>query len=296
MPDEFEPFLDEVFLRKLENLKLLARKGIRGHDKGEHISWRSGGSLEFLDYRKYHIGDDFRYVDWNVYGRLDKLFIKLFRAEENQTVHILIDRSRSMGTGKPTKAMYAKKIAAAVSYICLANLDRVRVTAFTDRLKESMPPARSKQTYSKVLKFLVSLSAVGRTGINKSLSEYADLRIRPGTAIILSDVLDPNGFKKGLEALKYEKYKVALIQILNHEEILPTIKGNLLLRDVETGRSRTIDLNSELIESYQKKIEAYINSIRNFCLDNRIDYYLYDTSILLEKFLLDYLTKGLIFR
>jgi uncharacterized protein (DUF58 family) len=149
--ENMESFLDEEFLRKLEKLKILAQRGRKGPTKGEHISWRSGASLEFLDYRKYQVGDDFRYIDWNVYGRLDKLFLKLFRAEEDLNVHILIDTSRSMGTGNPLKDIYAKKIAAALSYIGLANLDRVGITSFSDSLGETQLPEKGRSVYFNLL-------------------------------------------------------------------------------------------------------------------------------------------------
>src|SRR5512136_361927 len=125
-----ESFIDEQFLKNLEKLSIVTKKGIKGPERGEHKSWKSGEGLEFLDYRKYQVGDDLRYVDWSVYGRLDKLFIKLFHAEENQTVHFLIDLSRSMGTGNPPKDVSAKKIAAAISYIGLSHFDKISLAAF----------------------------------------------------------------------------------------------------------------------------------------------------------------------
>jgi len=295
MPDQFSDFIDEEFLRKLENLKILSRKGVRGPERGEHISWRSGASLEFLDYRKYQIGDDLRYVDWNVYGRLDKLFIKLFRAEENQTIHILIDTSRSMAAGDPSKEMCAKKIAAAVSYICLVNLDRVRVTSFSTRLSDSMSPARSQQAYAKVLKYLASFKSEGETDVNACLSTYAATRKRRGVVLILSDVLDPKGYREGLEALMYEKFDIALIQILDPFEISPVLKGYYRLQNIEGAETRVYDISEEMIAAYRKKMAVFMDDIREYCLTNEIDYYLYNTGVSFENFLLEYLTNRLVF-
>ena len=168
-------FFDENFLKKLEKLKIVTKKGIKGPQRGEHKSWQSGEGLEFLDYRKYQVGDDLRYVDWSVYGRLDKLFIKLFHAEENQTIHILLDMSRSMGTGDPSKDISAKKIAAAVSYIGLSNLDRIRMTAFTEKIIDARSPFRGKRRYPEVLNFLTSLTPADQTDINACLSEYTTI-------------------------------------------------------------------------------------------------------------------------
>jgi len=293
--NDLDSFLDEDFLRKLDKLRIQAKRGIKGPAKGEHDSWRSGASLEFLDYRKYQAGDDFRYIDWNVYGRLDRLFIKLFRAEEDLTIHILVDMSQSMGSGNPPKEIYAKKIAAALCYIGLANLDRVNVTSFTNSLGESNPPERGRQIYLSVLKYLLSLKPDGKTDINSCLAEYASACKRPGIAIILSDLLDPKGCEKGLEALSYGKFDISLIQILDREELFPSLNGYLTLKDVETGETKRITLDGTLLELYRKKIRDFIENIKDLCQRGGIDYYLSDTSIPFEDFLHDYLIKGTLF-
>ena len=295
LDNEVESFLDEDFLRKLERVKILIQKGKIGPVRGEHLSRKSGTSLEFLDYRKYQAGDDFRYVDWNVYGRLDKLFIKLFRSEEDLTIHLLMDMSRSMESGKPPKAIYAKKIAAALSYIGLANLDRVGVTSFSHSLGETRLPERGKQAYLSLLKYLLSLKPEGKTDINSCLTEYASTCRRPGIAVILSDLLDPNGFEKGLKTLSYGKFDITLIQILDKEEILPTLKGYLTLEEVETGETKKVTLDKALLELYHKKIQVFLEDTRDLCQGMGIDYFLSDTSIPFEDFLLDYLTKATLF-
>ena len=292
---EIESFLDEDFLRKLEKLKVLAQKGIKGPNRGEHVSWRSGASLDFLDYRTYQVGDDFRYIDWNVYGRLDKLFIKLFRAEEDLTIHFLIDMSRSMGMGHPPKEIYAKKLVAALCYIGLASLDRVGVTCFSQSLGDSRAPERGKQVYLSVLKYLLSQKPEGKTDLNASLKAYASTCKRPGIAIILSDLLDPKGFEEGVEALIYERFDITLIQMLDREELFPPLKGYLTLNDVETGESKKMTLDRTLLELHHKKVHGFLDNIKNFCRKNRVDYYFSDTSIPFEDFLLDYLTKGALF-
>jgi len=293
--ENMESFLDEEFLRKLEKLKILAQRGRKGPTKGEHISWRSGASLEFLDYRKYQVGDDFRYIDWNVYGRLDKLFLKLFRAEEDLNVHILIDTSRSMGTGNPLKDIYAKKIAAALSYIGLANLDRVGITSFSDSLGETQSPERGRSVYINLLKYLNSLRPDGRTDFNRCLTEYASNTKRPGMAIILSDLLDPDGIDKGLESLRHKRFDIALLQIFDREELLPSLNGYLTLREVETGETKKITLDEPLLELYREKIRGFLGDIRDLCLLNGVDYYLVDTGLSFEDFLFDYLTATTVF-
>jgi uncharacterized protein (DUF58 family) len=294
--NDIESFLDEDFLRKLEKLKILAQKGIKGPVKGEHDSWRSGASLEFLDYRKYQAGDDFRYIDWNVYGRLDKLFIKLFRAEEDLTIHMLVDMSQSMGSGNPPKDIYAKKVTAALCYLGLANLDRVGVTSFADILGEAKPPERGRQVYLSVLRYLLSLRPGGKTDLNSCLTEYASACKRSGIAIIVSDLLDPKGFEKGVEALSYGRFDITLIQILDREELFPSLNGYLTLKEVETGEIKRITLDGALLELYRERIRNFLESIKDLCLRSGIDYYLCNTSMPFEDFLLDYLMKGALFR
>src|SRR4029453_3239639 len=131
-------------MRKLETLRLLARKVFRGQSQNDRTTLRRGMGLEFSDYRRYNPGDDFRYVDWNVYSRLDRLFLKVFTAEEDLTVHILLDTSQSMRLGTPPKLDYARRVAAALGYIGLNSLDRVGVVSFADELGTSMPPQRGR--------------------------------------------------------------------------------------------------------------------------------------------------------
>jgi len=292
---DIDSFLDEDFLRKLEKLKILAQKGIKGPIKGEHDSWRSGASLEFLDYRKYQAGDDFRYVDWNVYGRLDRLFIKLFRAEEDLTIHVLVDTSQSMGWGNPPKDIFAKKLAAALCYLGLASLDRVGITSFADSLGESKLPERGKRVYLSMLKYLLSLKPGGKTDLNSCLTEFASACKRPGIAIILSDLLDPKGFEKGLEALSYRRFDITLIQILDREEIFPAFNGYLTLKEVETGEVKRITLDRALLELYREGMRDFLENIKDFCRKSGIDYYLSNTGVPFEDLLLEYLTKGTLF-
>ena len=168
-------------------------------------------------------------------GVFDKLFVKLFHAEENQTVHFLLDMSRSMQAGLPSKVLSAKRIAAAVSYICLSNFDRVTMTAFADRLIDTKPPIRGKRKYAELLRFLHLLPSESLTNVNECLSEYAATSKYPGIVVILSDLFDQRGFEDGLKALTYRDFDVHLIQVLDHAELFWSQTGTLALRDVETG-------------------------------------------------------------
>ena len=296
MPEALESFIDDAFLKNLEKLKIATKKGMKGPHRGEHKAWQSGEGIEFLDYRKYHLGDDLRYVDWSVYGRLDKLFIKLFHAEENQTVYVLLDMSRSMGSGTPPKHISAKKMAAALSYISLSNFDKIGLASFSDRIGDMKPPVRGKKTFPEVLSFLTSLQPANETDVNASLFEYASICRRHGIAIIVSDLFDPRGCADGLKALAYKHFDIHIIHTLDHEELFWTKTGNLLLNDVETGKKKVTYVDRSLLKRYRKKISDFISGIENFCRENEMSYYLYDTSVPFENALIDYFTNGAVLK
>ncbi|MBW2412006.1 MAG: DUF58 domain-containing protein [Deltaproteobacteria bacterium] len=296
MAIDTESFIDDEFLRKLEKLKIISRKGARNPQRGEHRSWQSGEGLEFLDYRKYHAGDDLRYVDWSVYGRLDKLFIKLFHAEKGQTAHILLDMSQSMGGGNPPKDVTAKKIAAALRYICLANLDKTGLMAFNDKIIDIKTPARGRNRFPEVLKFLLALSVSSRTNINGCMAEYAAICKNPGIAIIISDFFDAAGYEDGLKALAYRNFDINIIHVLDHEEINWSKTGNLSLREIETGESKLTLIDKQALELYRKKMDAFISGIKRYSAHYDMNYFLCNTRIPFEDTLTDYLATGALFR
>jgi hypothetical protein len=296
MPPHPDSFIDDAFLKQLEKLKIVSGRSARQSHRGEYRSWQSGEGFEFLDFRKYHLGDDLRYVDWSVYGRLDKLFIKLFHAEKGQTAHILLDSSRSMKNGSPSKDITAKKIAAAVSYICLSNLDKIGLMAFSNKIVKIKPPARGKKQYLEVLKFFQSIQPSDPTDITGSLQAYAAICKNPGIAIVISDFFDPRGYQDGLKALAYRDFDINLIQVMSHDEIEWATTGNLEIQDCETGERKVIFVDAHFLEKYQEKIRSFISGIQNYCHHYGINYYLCNTRIPFVNLLTDYLTKGALFR
>src|ERR1700741_3746792 len=170
MPEtQTQPLLDPEFLARLEQLGRVSRKIFLGRLKGERRSKRKGQSVEFADYRNYVIGDDLRHLDWNLFARLERLFIRLFMEEEDLHVYILVDNSLSMDFGKPTKLHYAKQVAAALGFIGLVNLDRVVLEAFNDKLTQSMPAARGRRSLWRVLDFLQKIEQASTNDLPRSL-------------------------------------------------------------------------------------------------------------------------------
>src|SRR5499433_3206892 len=163
MPVTRQAFFTSEFLAQLERLSLFSRRVFRGRVKGERRSLRRGHSVEFADYRAYGVGDDLRYVDWNVFGRLDRLHVKLFVDEEDLCLHLLVDASRSMDFGRPTKLAYAARLAAALGFVGLVNLERVGVAVLRERLSEGWPPTRGRNQFPALLDFLGGVKSAGGT-------------------------------------------------------------------------------------------------------------------------------------
>jgi uncharacterized protein (DUF58 family) len=249
-------------------------------------------SLEFSDYRSYHAGDDFRYVDWNVYSRLDQLFLKVFTAEEDLSVHLLVDTSASMQLGEPPKLDYAKRVAAALGYIGLSNLDRVGAVSFADELGMPKPPQRGRQQIFSMFRYFDALQCQGETNLNRVLRTYATHSRQKGLAIVISDLFDPQGYEQGLDALAYSRFDVLVIQLVDEVEIHPQLDGALRLHDIESAQQRRLTVNRRLLELYRQKVSEYFANLEMFCLKRNIEYLRASTIVPFEDLVLRYLRRG----
>src|SRR4029434_1150641 len=240
--------LTPELLRRLEQFQLLAARRAKSSSKGERRSKAKGQSVEFADHRAYTPGDDFRYLDWNLFGRLDRLFLKLYEEERELPVRIFLDASESMSFGTPRKFDFARQVAAAVGYVGLCGFDRVSVVAFPERPMAdpggSLPEmaachawraVRGKRSATSFFQNLEVLSTGGNATLNEVLRRGALQARQPGMAVILSDMLDPAGYDSGLTALVARGFQVSVVQILAPEELLPTTFGDLRLVDSESG-------------------------------------------------------------
>lgn len=289
---ETDPFLTDDFLRGLDQLQILTRKKINSTGQGSHLTWKSGGNLEFLDYRKYQPGDDLRYVDWNVYGRLDRLFIKLFQAEKDLVLTILIDTSLSMNVGNPPKLIHAKKIVAALGYIGLTNQNHVGISAFNDSIAFSKSAEKGLSTYMSLLAFLKNLTCRGKTDLSSVMERFSATSKQQGILVIISDLLDPGGFEKGLRFINRKRTDVIVIQVLDKTELAPEKKGHFNLVDIENGESRRLSLDDDLIERYKKNMAGRIKAANDFCTENGVTYTLAETNRGFDEFLIDFLATG----
>nr|WP_290665109.1 DUF58 domain-containing protein [Ardenticatena sp.] len=260
---ETPPLLDATFLRRLEHLTLATRRARRGLLQGERRSPKRGVSVEFADYRPYVPGDDLRQLDWNVYARLERFFIKLFVEEEDQTVHILLDASRSMAWGSPPKLRLAAQIAAAIGYIALNNLDRVTLTRFGAE-RVTLPPRRGRQAVLALLDFLQQTRAEGTTNVGEHLRAYAATARHPGPLILITDLLDPT-WQSGLRAVLARQFDITLLHILAPDERSPDFFGDWRLRDVETGETVEVTLDGTLLQAYHHHFDDWLGEVRNWC-------------------------------
>jgi uncharacterized protein (DUF58 family) len=283
---------DEAFLRKLERLAMMSRRAMAGQLQGERRSPKRGQSVEFADFRPYASGDDFRRIDWNAYARLERFFIKLFVEEQDLTVHLMVDTSRSMDWGHPTKLWYAVHAAGALGYVALAGLDRVTVKAFEKQPgahgqndnANYFPPRRGKQQAMALFSFLEALHAGGRTDLAPRLRAYAAATTQPGPLLLFSDLLD-DGWADGLSALAARGFEVTVLHILSSDEVRPEWTGDLKLVDVETGAEVEITADLETLRRYHDGLAAWRQELRQFCSARGMHYVPIETSLPFEELL-----------
>ncbi|MCC6419041.1 MAG: DUF58 domain-containing protein [Gemmataceae bacterium] len=296
MPDANpQTLLDPQFLARLEQLELVSRKIFVGRMKGERRSKRKGQSVEFADYRNYVVGDDLRHLDWNLFGRLDRLFIRLFMEEEDLHVYLLIDNSLSMGFGSPTKLQYAAQVAAALGFVGLVNMDRVVVEAFNDRLTQSLPATRGRRGLWRVLDFLAKLEPAGPSDLRRALRAFSIKCSGKGVVILLSDFMDKGGYEEALRYLVARQLDVYAIQVLSREEVEPEIVGDLKLVDVEDDDAAEITVTAPLLKRYRQNLAAYRAALSEFCSRRGIAYLFTSNQVPFERLVLNYLRqRGLV--
>jgi uncharacterized protein (DUF58 family) len=267
------PLFDEQFLKKLEYLYIVSKKVFQGRLRAERRSRKVGSGIEFADHRDYTPGDDLRYLDWNLFGRMDKLLLRLFEEQEDLYVYLLIDASASMGLGNPSKLSYARKVAAALAYIGLSNLDRVAILSFANGLKERLAPSRGKGQIFKVFDFLSSVESGGMTDLGTSLASFVHQNKRRGLAVVISDLYDHKGYAAGLNFLRYNKFQPFVIHLFDEAELTPAIRGDLQLIDCETKEIREVTVSPRLLEAYRRAHSTWCDEVEDFCMKRQVSYY-----------------------
>ena len=278
--------LDTKFLKQIARLQIRSENVFRGKFKGERRSLNRGASVEFADYRTYELGDDLRHIDWNVYARLDRLFLKLFNAEEDLPIHILIDNSTSMDFGQPTKLETAKRIAAALSYIGLISFDRVSVYTFSDQLKPIASLVYGKSQFPKLSQAIEGITDGGQTHLTRCLQRFVTEIKGTGVGIIISDFWDMDGYERGVKQLLSRSFDLTLIHLLSDEEIQPRLSGELQLADAETGQSKEITVNEGALAGYTERLNAFCENLKRYCLNRGVTYIRMNQQTPIEQFIL----------
>jgi uncharacterized protein (DUF58 family) len=278
---------DSDFLNKLEYLSLVSKRIFRGQLLAQRRTMQLGGGIEFADHREYTPGDDFRYLDWNVFARHGELLLKRFQEEEDLHIYLLLDCSRSMAFGDPPKFDYARQVAAALGYIALADLDRVAVIAFAGDIVADFPLTRGKGRILSMLKFLEGLPPQGSvTDLTRVVKNFVHRGQRRGLAIVLSDLFDPKGYQGGLDLLRHHRYEPHVVQICDPREADPAIKGDVELLDIESDTIRKVTITERNLRQYRKIFADFLESVRNYCNTYGIGGTLASTEIPFDELLL----------
>jgi uncharacterized protein (DUF58 family) len=260
------PLFDPDFLTKLEYLSLISRRVFRGSLLAQKRTMQRGGGVEFADHREYTIGDDFRYLDWSVYARHGELLLKRFQEEEDLHVYLFLDCSRSMGFGTPPKFDLARQVTAAIAYIALADLDRISIVAYRDRIVDEFPLTRGKARILSLLQFLEKLALEGtETDLAKTATGFVHRNQRRGLAVIVSDLFDPQGFERGLDVLRHRGYEPHVVQLHDPQEAHPKLLGDIELQDIENQSLRKVTVTERNLRAYQRIFAEFQQSVRKYC-------------------------------
>jgi len=287
--------LSPELLAKLEKLELVSRKIFRGRMKGERRSPRKGQSVEFADFRNYVPGDDLRFVDWNTYARLEKLFLKMFLEEEDLHFYALIDASTSMGFGEPTKLRYAVQIAAALGFVGLVRGDRVKIETLGQPASRPAPAFRGRKSLWRMINHLEEIQGGESVSLAEGVKNFCIRNSGRGIVVLLSDLMDKTGYEAALRYLLSRDLDVYVIQILSAAEIDPDISGDLRLIDCEDSDTAEISVTPALVTRYKQTLATFVESARQFCMKRGMVYLLARNEVSVEDLVGGYLrNRGLV--
>jgi uncharacterized protein (DUF58 family) len=285
------PLLSPELLVQLERLELVTRKIFRGRMKGERRSRRKGQSVEFADFRNYVPGDDLRFIDWNLYARLDKLFLKLFMEEEDLHFYALIDASTSMEFGEPTKLHYAKQLAASLGFVGLCRADRVRIETLDGGRSTPGPVLRGRQSLWRMLEHVEGISPGQNTPLIEGVKNFCLRNSGKGILVLISDLMDKSGYQGALRFLLAQDLDVYVIHLLSPEELDPDVTGDLKLVDCEDQDSAEITVSRPLLERYKRTLGAFIDGAREYCTRRGMNYLMTSTETPVDQLVANYLRR-----
>lgn len=296
-----DDLLENQLVARVSQLDFASRKIFVGRLQGERRSKKRGQSVEFADHRPYVSGDDLRRIDWNLYGRLDRLFLKLFMEEEDLSVHLVLDASASSDCGDPHKYTFMQKAAMTLGYMGLVNLNRVACSIFGGvpaknaegevTVLQSLRDLRGRRRTQDLAAFLCSTLPAGASDFREAAKRIVLSRRGKGVMIVLSDFLMKEGYEDGLRLLVGRGYDVIAIQCLSPQELEPDIKGDLRLEDIEDADGADVTISAPLLKRYKQLLAAYQAQLRDFCARREITLISVPTSLPMDALVLDYLRK-----
>ncbi len=297
-PSKVDELLGSHLMSSLDSLDIVARKIFSGKTQGERKSRRRGSSVEFADYRQYTSGDDLRFIDWNVYARLDRLFMKIFLEEEELTLGIAVDASASMEFGNPNKFDFARRLAMALGYVALSSHNKVSLFGFNSDGVQRLTGLRGRRRTRDMGQWLLDLLPSGGTSFVDACKVISTSRQGRGVLVVLSDCLEEDGITQGLSYLVGGGWDVFVIQSLAPEEVSPLdagLEGDLRLEDSESGEECEITATAPLVANYKQRLEQYCESIREQCIRIGAGSVRVSTDVDMEQLLVEYLRgRGLL--
>jgi uncharacterized protein (DUF58 family) len=286
-----EPLLSPELMAQLERLELVSRKIFRGRLKGERRSTRKGRSVEFADFRGYVPGDDLRFIDWNTYARLDRLFLKMFFEEEDLHFYALLDASASMNFGTPTKLRYAQQLAAALAFVGLVRGDRVRIETLGQPPDRPAPTFRGRQSVWRMMSHLESIEPGEAGDLAQGVKNFCIRNPGKGIVLLASDLMDKQGYTGALKYLLSRAMDVYVVQVLSAEELEPELAGDLKLVDCEDQDTADVTASAALVKRYKKTLTAFVDGARDYCGRRGMNYLLAGNQVPVDELVSSYLRK-----
>lgn len=265
-------FITKQYLSKLDLLSISVDSIINNFYMGSRKSNKTGTSLEFSDFKQYLLGDETKRIDWNIYARNKKLYVKRFKDEVKADINLILDTSTSMDYGNENKGYYSKLIAASIIYIAVKNADNVNIFVCNDKINFIKKRINNIDLYINIINFLDDIKFEGKTNLSKIISTLPDTKIKQGVNFILSDFFLEDEYKKSIKCLKYKKQQVALIHIVSPQEIFYKPSGDVKFIDSETGEICEIVLNDDTIYKYSSIFKNFQNDLKEFCHNLDIAY------------------------
>ncbi|MDX2119036.1 MAG: DUF58 domain-containing protein [Planctomycetota bacterium] len=293
-PKGIEDLLDADLIARITPLDITSRKVFAGKLKGERRSKKRGQSVEFADHRPYVVGDDLRRIDWNIFGRLDRLFLKLFLEEEDLGLHIIIDASASSDCGEPNKFLFMQKAAMALGYVGLVNLNRVAATAMgaaAGGVVSAVRDLRGRRRTHDLSRFVCGVTPGGNFSFRDAAQRIALTRRGKGVMVVFSDFFFKDGYETGLRLLSGHGYDLFIVQVLSPQEDSPTLTGDLKLKDVEDGDTAEVTISAPLLKRYKQNLDAYRSQLAAFCAQREITYLSVRSDTPIDTLLLDYMRR-----